>query len=162
MKLISLRLKRFLSLASVATLSIFLTGCLADLTGSNYDRGEARTLQTVQFGEIVEIEAVKVDGTQSGVGAVAGAATGGIAGSTIGGGKGKSLAAIAGAVAGGVLGNYAERKVTESSSMNLTIRLDNGNYISVVQQLEQGNSLQVGDRVKVLSNGRHSRAVRTR
>ncbi|MTI14279.1 glycine zipper 2TM domain-containing protein [Sansalvadorimonas verongulae] len=135
---------------------------MTDLTGSNYDRGEARSLQTVQFGEIVEMETVKLDGTQSGLGAVAGAATGGIAGSTIGGGKGKSLATIAGAVAGGVLGNYTERKVTESNGFNLTIRLDNGNYVSVVQQLEQGNSLQVGDRVKVLSNGRNSRVVRTR
>ncbi|WP_087108993.1 glycine zipper 2TM domain-containing protein [Parendozoicomonas haliclonae] len=135
---------------------------MTDLTGSNYDRLEARSMQTVQFGEIVEIELVRVDGTQSGVGALTGAAVGGIGGSTIGGGKGKSLATIAGAVAGGVLGNYAERKATETMAINMTVQLENGSYISVVQQEEPGNSYRVGDRVKVLSQGSSSRVVHTR
>ena len=152
-------MKRFI--IPLLLLPFLLVGCMNDLTGSNYDRGEARSLQTVQFGEIVEIEQVKVDGSQSGVGAVAGAATGGIAGSTIGGGKGKGLATIAGAVAGGLLGNYAEKKVTETTGLNLTVRLDSGSYVSVVQQVEQGNSFRVGDRVKVLSQGRTSRVVHT-
>ena len=81
---------------------------------------------------------------------------------TVGGGKGKSLATIAGAVAGGVLGNLAERKTTEANGVNLTIRLDNGNYVSVVQQAEANNSFRVGDRVKVLSSGRQSRVVHSR
>lgn len=152
---------RFFPVAYVALFSLLMTGCMADLTGSNYDRGEARTLQSVQFGEVVELEAVRVDGSQ-GLGAIAGAAAGGIAGSTIGGGKGKSLATIAGAVAGGVLGNLAERKTTETNGVNLTIRLDNGNHVSVVQQVEQGNNFRVGDRVKVLSNGRQGRVVHSR
>ncbi|WP_281645592.1 glycine zipper 2TM domain-containing protein [Parendozoicomonas sp. Alg238-R29] len=156
-----MKLSRLFSLMAAGTLTLLLGGCLADLTGSNYDRGEARTVQAVQFGEIVDIETVKVDGTKSGVGAVAGAATGGLAGSTIGGGKGKSLAAIAGAVAGGVFGNYAERKVTEGNGLNLTVKLDNGSFISIVQQVEQGNSFRVGDRVKVYSHGRTSRVVRS-
>lgn len=155
-------ISRWFSVAYVTLFSLLVTGCMADLTGSNYDRGEARTLQSVQFGEVVEMEAVKVDGSQSGLGAVAGAAAGGVAGSTIGGGKGKSLATIAGAVAGGVLGNLAERKTTESNGVNLTIRLDSGNYVSVVQQVEANNSFRVGDRVKILSNGRQSRVVHSR
>ena len=152
------RTKAFL-FGAFSLMLLLLSGCMSDLTGSNYDRGEARSMQSVQFGEIVEIEQVKLDGSQSGLGAVAGAATGGVAGSAVGGGKGKSLATIAGVVAGGLLGNYAEKNVTKSNGLNLTIRLDNGSYVSVVQQLEQGNSFRLGDRVKVLSQGRTSRVL---
>lgn len=155
-----LMLKRLITTALVTT-TLLLSGCLKELTGSNYDRYETRSLQTIQFGEIVEIENVKVDGTESGVGTAAGAATGGIAASNIGGGRGQGLAVIAGAVAGGLLGNYAERKTTETEALNLTIRLETGGYVSVVQQAEAGSSFQIGDRVKVMSQGRSSRVVRT-
>jgi len=153
-------LKR-LVIALLLTATTMLGGCLKELTGSNYDRYEARSLQSIQFGEITEIETVRVDGTESGVGAVAGAATGGIAASNIGGGRGKGIATIVGAVAGGMLGNYAERKATETSALNLTIRLETGGYVSVVQQVEGGNSFQIGDRVKVMTQGNSSRVVRT-
>ncbi|MCL6269600.1 glycine zipper 2TM domain-containing protein [Sansalvadorimonas sp. 2012CJ34-2] len=134
-------------------------GCMSDMTGTNYDRGEARTLQSVQFGEIVDIENVKLEGSKSGVGTVAGAAVGGLAGSKVGHGRGSAVAAIAGAVAGGVLGNAAENKITEGTGLNITVRLDNGNHVSVVQQLEKGNSFRVGDRVRVLTQGRTARVV---
>ena len=140
---------------------LMLGGCMTDLTGSNYERGEARSLQTVYFGEIIEIEQVKLEGSKSGVGSLAGAATGGIAGAHVGGGSGKAVGAIAGAVAGGLLGNLAERKMTESTALNLTVRLDNGNHISVVQQVEAGNSYRTGDRVKVMVQGSSSRVVHT-
>ncbi len=156
-----MRLIKGLLVGSVLGVTTLLGGCLKELTGSNYDRYEARTMQTIQFGEIVEIEMVKLDGTESGVGSLAGAATGGIAASNIGGGRGQGLAMIAGAVAGGVLGNYAERKSTETNALNFTVRLDNGSFISVVQQSE-GNSLLVGDRVKVMTQGRTSRLARAR
>ncbi len=156
-----MRLIKGLLVGSVLGVTTLLGGCLKELTGSNYDRYEARTMQTIQFGEIVEIELVKLDGTESGIGSLAGAATGGIAASNIGGGRGQGLAVIAGAVAGGVLGNYAERKSTETDALNFTVRLDNGSFISVVQQSE-GNSLLVGDRVKVMTQGRTSRLARAR
>lgn len=155
-------LPKRLATGFLLTTTLLLGGCLKELTGSNYDRYQTRTLQTIQFGEITEIEMVKVDGTQSGVGAAAGAATAGIAATNIGGGRGKAIATIAGAVAGGVLGNYAERKMTETMAMNLTVRLETGGYISVVQQAEGGNSFQIGDHVKVMTQGNGtSRVVRT-
>ncbi len=137
---------------------MMLGGCLNELSGTNYDRVEARSLQTVHFGEIVEIESVKLEGTQSGIGAATGAAVGGIGGSKIGGGKGKSIATIAGVVAGGLLGNMVEKKSTESTGLNLTVRLDSGEHVSVVQQ---GGGFRIGDRVKVLVQGRSSRVVHT-
>ena len=155
------KLKRLATGVLLVT-TLMLGGCLKELTGSNYDRYETRSLQTVQFGEIIEIEMVKVDGTESGVGSVAGAATGGIAATHIGGGRGRLLATIAGAVTGGVLGNLAERKMTETSALNITVRLESGGYVSVVQQAEGSSSFQIGDRVKVMTQGnRGSRVVRT-
>ncbi|MDB2384436.1 glycine zipper 2TM domain-containing protein [Endozoicomonas sp.] len=138
-----------------------LSGCMSDLTGETYSRQEARHTQIVKFGTVAEVRLVKLEGTQSGVGTIAGGAVGGIAaGSNIGSGSGSTVAAIAGAVAGGVLGSMAEEKLTTKQGVELTIKLENGSYISVVQQVDPNAPLTQGDRVKVLSQGDASRVVK--
>ncbi|MDD7805067.1 MAG: hypothetical protein PUP46_05805 [Endozoicomonas sp. (ex Botrylloides leachii)] len=145
----------------MSLLVMMLSGCMSDLTGETYSRDEARTTQNVNFGTITEVKFVKLQGTQSGVGSLAGGAIGGIAaGSNIGEGSGSSVAAIAGAVAGGVLGNMAEQKLTTKQGIELTIKLDNGRYISVVQQVDPNAPLTKGDNVKILSQGDTSRVVK--
>ncbi|MCY4472522.1 MAG: glycine zipper 2TM domain-containing protein [Kistimonas sp.] len=138
-----------------------VSGCASDLGGNNYDRHELRQEQRVRFGTIISMEQVKVDGQESGGGALAGAAAGGIAGSSVGKGSGQGLAVVAGALTGLVLGNQAEKSITRTTASNLTIQLDNGEYISVVQEIADPNSLRTGDRVKIFSQGRTSRVVRT-
>ncbi len=151
-------------LTKAILLSISLLGlsaCSSDLTGTSYRAGEARQLQNVRFGTIMDIQFVKLDGSDGGVGSLAGAAVGGIAGSNIGGGSGSAIAAIAGAVAGGVLGNMAEQKITDKQGLELTVHLEDGAYVSVVQEADPNNPLNNGDRVKVLTqSGGESRVVK--
>ena len=139
---------------------IFLSACTSDMTGTTYSSSEARQMQVVRFGTVAETRFVKLEGTQGEVGTIAGAAVGGLAGSTMGGSTESKIAAVAGAVAGGVLGNMAEKKITAKQGIELTIRLEDGSYISVVQQTDPNAPFSSGDRVKVLSQSSATRVVK--
>ena len=154
-----MNMKRFWYLLPI-TFAVLLSGCMTDSTGTTYSSSEARRIQQVSFGTISELQHVKLEGTEGAVGTVAGAAIGGIAGSSVGGGKGSDIAAILGGVAGGVLGNMAEKELTTQQGIEMTIRLDSGKYISVVQEADPKAPLQVGDTVKILTQGGTTRVVR--
>lgn len=139
---------------------ISLSGCMSDTTGTTYSRSEARQMQVVRFGTVADVRMVKLEGTEGEVGTIAGAAVGGIAASSIGGQRESAIAGIAGAVAGGVLGHMAEKKLTTQQGIELTIRLEDGSYVSVVQQADPNAPFSNGDRVKVLSQGATSRVVK--
>ncbi|KEQ19787.1 membrane protein [Endozoicomonas numazuensis] len=144
----------------VFLLSLSLTGCMTDQTGTTYSASEARQMQTVLFGTVAESRLVKLEGTQGEVGTLAGAAVGGITGSSIGGQRESAIAAVAGAVAGGVLGSMAEKKITAKQGVELTVRLDDGSYVSVVQQVDPAVNFASGDKVKILTQGSTSRVVK--
>jgi len=146
-------MKRCGILLTVACLSLGATGCMSTLTGESYSRDEARRVQTVEYGMVEYVRPVVIEGTKSGVGPAAGAAVGGIGGSTIGHGRGSAAATVVGAVAGGVAGGLAEEAATRKQGVEITVRMDNGRLISVVQEVSAGMSFQAGDRVRVLSLG---------
>ncbi|MGY0218858.1 hypothetical protein ACWJJH_15940 [Endozoicomonadaceae bacterium StTr2] len=146
-------------LALIAVMVMLLAGCMADLTGTAYSRGEARQVQTVRYGVVKELELVKIEGTQSGIGAATGAAVGGIAASDLGGGKGSTIYSIAGAIGAGLLGNWAEERLTRKQGVNITVQLDNGGYLSVVQEVDPAQNFAIGARVKVLDQGSATRVV---
>ena len=140
--------------------SVGLAGCASDLTSNVYSQSEARAVQTIQEGTIIELVPVTIEGSQSGLGGIAGGAVGGLgAGSQIGGGSGSSIAAIGGAVLGGYLGNLAEEKLTRKQGVNITIRLNNGHLISVVQEVDPNMLYQVGGHVRIYEQGGTSRVV---
>ncbi|MGI9275997.1 MAG: glycine zipper 2TM domain-containing protein [Endozoicomonas sp.] len=140
--------------------AVTLAGCTSDLTGTTYSAGEARHMQSVRFGTVAEARLVKLEGSQGEVGTLAGAAVGGIAGSSIGGKRESAIAAVAGAVAGGVLGSMAEKKITTKQGVEVTVRLEDGSYVSVVQQADPAAPFAPGDRVKILIQGSTSRVVK--
>lgn len=136
-----------------------LVGCASDLGGDSYERAEARGVMTVRFGEVTTVRPVKLEGTESGVGTLSGAAIGGIAGSSVGGGKGSAVAAVIGAVAGGIAGSAIENNTTRKLGVEITVKLDNGQYIAVVQQ-EGGENFQLGERVRILDGNGTTRVAR--
>ena len=145
--------------AITVLMALFLSGCISDLTGTAYSRGEARQMQTVRYGKVKELELVKIEGTQSGIGAAAGGAVTGIGASNLGGGRGTAIYSIAGALAGGLLGNWAEEKMTRKQGVNVTVQLDDGGTISVVQEVDPGQNFSVGSRVKVMGQNEATRVV---
>src|SRR5690606_2591673 len=116
---------------------LFVPGCMTrSSSGSVYSASETRSEATVRMGVVESVREVRIEGTQSPVGTVAGGAIGGIAGSNVGGGRGSTVGAILGAVAGGVAGSAIERGVTEKKGLEITVRLDNGELRAITQEAD--------------------------
>jgi outer membrane lipoprotein SlyB len=103
------------------------------------------------MGVVESVRQVTIEGEKGPVGAVTGAVVGGYAGSNVGGGRGRDLATILGAVAGGVAGSMVEEKVTSKAGLEITVKLDNGQFIAVTQEADE--QFHPGERVRVLSGG---------
>jgi outer membrane lipoprotein SlyB len=113
----------------------------------------------VQFGVVEAVSPVTIEGRRSGVGALPGALIGGIAGSEVGGGKGKAISTVVGAVIGGIAGQALEEQATRAQGLEITVRMDHGGFISVVQEVSQEGALRAGDRVRLLRNGDSTRVA---
>ena len=151
------RTRRLALAASLVTL--VASGCASGLGGDTYARGEARRAMTVQYGSVEEVRPVRLEGTKSPVGTVAGAAVGGIAGSGVGGGRGQAVATVIGAVAGGLAGSALEEGVTRKPGVEVTVRLESGQILAVVQE-DGGEAFRPGERVRVLRDAGTTRVTR--
>ena len=136
-----------------------LAGCAGGLGGGTYERAEARRAMTVDYGTVESVRQVQLEGTKTPVGTIAGAAVGGVAGSTIGGGSGRTIATVLGAVAGGVAGSAVEESATRKRGVEVTVKLDNGQLLAVVQE-DEGEGFSPGERVRVVRDGRTTRVSR--
>jgi outer membrane lipoprotein SlyB len=135
------------------------TGCASKLSGESYSRSEARTIQQVEYGTIAHLRPVKIEGTKTPIGSGAGAVAGGIAGSSVGGGKGSYVMAVIGAVAGGMAGAAIEEGVTRTQGVEVTVNMDSGKTVAIVQELSPNERFSVGDRVRVLYSGQATRVA---
>ncbi|MCM0147414.1 glycine zipper 2TM domain-containing protein [Photobacterium galatheae] len=139
--------------------ALTLSGCASNPYGSSYGRSQAQRIQQVKYGTIVQIDPVTIEGEENVAGTIAGAAVGGILGSTIGGGKGSDIAAIGGGLLGGYAGNKASQSMSESNGVNLTIKLDSGDTIAIVQAADPNMIFRVGQKVRVNITGSTARVV---
>jgi len=148
---------KILSLLLIA--AALLAGCASSKSGDVYSRDQARREQTIRMGIVESVRPVTMEGTKSAVGPMAGAAVGGIAGSTLGHGKGSAVTAVIGAVAGGLAGAAIEEGVTRRQALEITVKLDNGQFLAIVQEGDAAE-FRPGDRVRLLSTGGETRVTR--
>lgn len=148
---------RILKLLLVAFLAVFLAACASSNSGSVYKRDDARKVQTVKTGVVESVRTVKLEGTKSPVGTVAGGAVGGIAGSSIGHGRGSAIGAVLGAVAGGLAGSAVEEVATRKDALEITVKLDGGAMIAIVQEADE--EFRPGDKVRIVEGGDTSRVT---
>ena len=141
-------MKTMATMAVVLAAGLVLSGCPASMSGGAYSRSQAREAQDVRLGYVESVRQVLIEGTKSGVGAVGGAALGGLAGSTIGKGRGQVAGAIGGAVLGGLAGSAIEENATRQPGLEITVQLDNGRMLAVTQAADE--PFYPGDRVRVL------------
>jgi len=141
-------MKTTATVAVVLAAGLVLSGCPASMSGGAYSRDQAREAQEVRLGYVESVRQVLIEGTRSGVGAVGGAALGGVAGSTIGRGRGQVAGAIGGAVLGGLAGSAIEENATRQPGLEITVQLDNGRMVAVTQAADE--PFYPGDRVRVL------------
>jgi len=127
---------------------------LAQTVGSN-EVGQVRSVET---GKVRRVLAVTIQNDSRGVATATGVALGGIAGSTLGGGRRANTAgAVAGAAAGGAIGNRMGRGAR--GGIEVTVELASGRTIAVVQD-GSVNDFRVGDVVQVSSDGTTMRVSR--
>ncbi|MDR0672995.1 MAG: hypothetical protein LBF93_04890 [Zoogloeaceae bacterium] len=149
-----------LTLALLAAPPFVLGGCAAGLGGSDYSRGEARQTMSIRFATVESVRPVKLEGTKSKVGAAAGAVGGGVVGRSLGGsGISATVGTALGAIAGGVGGAAVEEAVTRQDGVEITVKLENGEYLAVVQA-DGGENFQHGERVRLVGSGKATRVTR--
>jgi outer membrane lipoprotein SlyB len=124
-----------------------LSGC-ASLDSDVYSHPQARTRADVYFGVVNEVRPVRVQGKISWVGPTVGAVIGGVG---AGAGTNDYGYGAAGATVGGLLGAGAEKVLTRSDGLELTVTLDNGQSLVVVQG--PGEKFSPGDRIKLIAMG---------
>ncbi len=134
----------------ILLIASLLNACASSNAGDVYSRDEARKIQTIRKGVVESVRTVKLEGTKTPIGTVAGAAVGGVAGSTIGGGKGSAIAAVIGAVVGGLAGSAVEEGVTRKDAFEITVKLDNGSLVAIVQEATE--KFAPGDSVRLIEN----------
>ena len=146
---------RIIKILVATLLTLLLGACASSNSGSVYSRDDARKTQTVRTGIVESVRQVKLEGTKSPIGTVAGAAVGGIAGSSIGQGKGSTIGAVIGAVVGGLGGSAAEEMMTRKDALEITVKLDGGGLTAVVQEADE--QFKAGDKVRLIESAGNTR-----
>ena len=148
---------RVSAVALVALLGV--AGCAPKNTNTTYSGADIGRTASASYGTIVSMRPVAVQGENSGVGTLGGAALGATAGRFIGRNdvRGNILGAIGGAIVGGVVGTAVEQQATSGTAMEFIVREDSGQTFSVVQTDE--DRFQPGERV-VITRGARTRLAR--
>lgn len=151
--------RRWLAMIAVAGSLATLAGCAQKSASSSvYTYGQAQREQIVRLGTVESVRNVVIQNDRSsGAGALAGGALGGVAGSSIGGGRGQVLAAIGGGLLGAMAGDRVEQGMGKASGLEITVRLDNGETRVIAQEADV--AIGVGQRVRVISGGGPTRVA---
>nr|WP_295085419.1 glycine zipper 2TM domain-containing protein [uncultured Roseateles sp.] len=148
--------KLFLSTSLVALAA--LSAC-STTSPDVISRDQAQRMSQIQDATVLSVRPVTVDGSQSGIGAVAGGVVGGVAGSSVGGSRESAIVGVLGAVAGAVVGNAVERAGTREEAVEVIVQLRNGERRSVVQAKGQ-ETLVPGEAVILVTTGGKTRVSR--
>lgn len=140
---------RRIAALSATLLAVAVAGCASSQSGSSYSRAQTRGEMTVRMGVVESVRQVTIEGSNTPVGTVAGGVIGGIAGSNVGGGRGSTVGTVLGAVAGGVAGSALEERATKKNGVEITVKLDGGQYLAITQEADE--QFRPGERVRVLS-----------
>lgn len=141
-----------------ACLAVALTAC-STTSPDVIKPGDAQRLSQVSDAVVLGVRPVTVEGSQSGIGAAAGAVVGGIGGSMASSHNPTAAAlGVVGAVVGGVVGNAAERFGTRESALEILLQMPNGERRAIVQAAGS-ESFQPGDAVILVTTGGKTRVM---
>ena len=141
------KLNKFL----IIFLFLFLGSCAnSSLQPDTYDRSSVQKISNVLYGEVVSLRNVVIEGsTTSGsiVGGLVGAATG----SNVSDSKPESeIGAVLGGAIGATIGGNLSKNLQSSDGIQLTLNMDDGRTISVVQEVGS-YKFSIGDLVEVIT-----------
>lgn len=128
--------------------SLLLLGCATERL-EKVSAASAGRMQELSIGTVVAVKMVKIDGKVTYLGPSTGAIIGSGIGQTVGHGSGQILATAGAAALGGVVGGIVETQLSAKRAQELTISVDGGETVVVVQQLNNREFVE-GDRVRVI------------
>lgn len=139
------------TIAVVFLCSVLLGGCATTTpdNANNYSRKEVRGEQNVRFGVVDAVRPVQINEQNPSTGGLTGGIIGGVAGSNVGQGRGAIVGTVLGAVLGAMAGKHIEQQASQSNGLEITVRLDDGHFVAVVQGADE--PFRPGDRVRLLS-----------
>jgi len=151
-------MKAMRTLAALLAAGAVLGGCASNSDRYNgndgyrndgYRSGYNNTA-SAGYGTIESIQVTNEPGRTSGAGAIVGGVVGALAGNQVGSGGGRTAATVAGGVAGAAIGNNVERNRDANGQQmySVNVRLDNGEYRTVVQ--DSVVDLRIGNRVRIV------------
>jgi outer membrane lipoprotein SlyB len=136
-------------LTTMLALCALIVACATPSSDPNvYSRKQARQPYATFYGEVTAVRAVTIEGEPSWVGGWGGYIVGAqVAGEATHSGVGAAL----GGVAGAVVGQSIEKAATTETGLEIQVKLDNGDLLTVVQS--DAIRFVAGDRVKILRRG---------
>lgn len=137
---------RFCVMTLIAA-AVVSAGCAPPASGRMYSRNEARVAWNVRYGKVMAVDEAVIEGRRTALGRIGGGLIGYETGRTVGGGSGRRIAGAVGAVAGAVAGAAVEEHATREDAWQITVELEGGRTIAVVQARDE--SFRVGERVRV-------------
>lgn len=141
----------------VTGISLAVAGCTFPSSRRTVPIGQANVLQRAELGTVTSVREVNIEGQKGQLGMYGGGLVGAAAAS---GGRGVSGAVMqaSGAVVGAVTGQAVEEAATRKRAQEITIRLDDGNTVTVTQETSTGLFMD-GDRVRVINGGGQARVA---
>ncbi len=138
-----------IQLLTILAISFLLVGCSSKGARHSVPHASVGASHRVENGTVVSVQTVRIEGQSGYVGYQTGTLLGAGVGQTIGAGTGRAAASLGGAAVGGLVGLAAEKAMTEKFGQEITIELDRGRLIAIVQE-ETDPAFRSGDRVTVL------------
>jgi outer membrane lipoprotein SlyB len=154
-------LKRPMILGALLALSL-LGGC-AHPDGNGAARAGAGQALSVRFAVIDSVRPVVLEGRKTPAANAAGSVTSNLGRAVLRGLRapfgGPSASEVVGSGAASAGGAAAEEAMSRQKGVEITVKLDNGEYLAVVQA-DEGENFQAGERVRLLGDGRQTRVAR--
>ena len=143
--------KNKLNKALIISLILSFGGCAnSSLQPDTYDRDSVQKISNVLYGEVVSLKNVEIEG-----GATSGSIVGGLVGAATGSNMSDSkpeseIGAVLGGAIGATIGGNLSKNFQSRDGIQLTLNMDDGRTISVVQEVG-GYIFSVGDLVEVVT-----------
>lgn len=144
------QLRRFLLWIFVIAPAVASQQACNVLEGPRVNREQSQRVHAVRKGTVSSVRDVWIEPSQvvKATGTAVGASLGALAGAGIGDGRTRAAWVIVGTTAGAIGGNVAASTVGAERGLQLTISLDSGNQVSIVQPASYGK-FAPGDRVDI-------------
>ncbi len=143
-------MKAITSILLLAIVACAAVGCASATSGHGYARHQAQMIHAITEGEVIDVRPVEIEGSTTGLGAIAGTILGFAVGGTIGEGSGQAVAEVAGAITGAVVGSAVEESASHQPGLEIAVQLNYGEVVAVVQQDDQ--DFYIGDRVRIIKS----------